>query len=101
MNYLDDLIDKNIQVITTEGRIFTGNLVSFDQSLNVVLQECFEKVYDNSKPVQIENMGVYIIRGDNVCIISKINLDLEKKIDYTKITSEPFPLINTHLDDIN
>jgi hypothetical protein len=30
-------------------------------------------------------MGLFMLRGDNVAIISEIDQDLEKKIDYSKI----------------
>lgn len=96
MNYLETLVNDYAQVITSEGRVFIGKLVSFDQMSNLVIQECKEKVYSKEDGIQIENMGVYLIRGDNVCLVSKLDMDKENVIDYLEIKVDPLPSIITH-----
>jgi U6 snRNA-associated Sm-like protein LSm8 len=68
--YIESLVDQLVLVITNEGRVFTGVLKSFDQSMNMFLADCFEKVYSQDEGVNFIKMGLYMIRGDNVSLIS-------------------------------
>jgi U6 snRNA-associated Sm-like protein LSm8 len=54
-----------VSVITNDGRQFVGTLRGFDQAVNLILDECHERVY---KPdgIESEALGLYVIRGDNV-----------------------------------
>jgi len=87
-SYVEGLIDQVVSVITTEGRVFTGILKSLDQLMNLVLNECFEKVYSEEEGVRFIKMGLYMIRGDNVAIISEVDEILEKQIDYSQIKAD-------------
>lgn len=35
------------------------------------------------RPVNAEDMGVFFIRGDNICVIAEIDENLERGIDYS------------------
>ena len=83
--YVEKLVGKTVNVISNEGRNFIGNLSCFDQKMNIILSECKERIYMTQNPVQIEDMGCYFIRGDNIAIIGEIDESLEANIDYTKI----------------
>jgi U6 snRNA-associated Sm-like protein LSm8 len=52
-------------------------LVGHDQVQNLVLNDAKERVYadDNTQPEMVE-LGLYVIRGDNVCIVSEYNAEL-------------------------
>lgn len=82
-NFVEKLVDKTVNVITNDGRNFMGNLISFDQKTNIILSACTERIYIENKEVQSEDMGVYFIRGDNICVIGEIDATLEKDIDYS------------------
>ena len=84
-SYVENLIGHFVQIISIEGRIFIGELNSYDQLMNIVLKNCIERIFSIDKGVREEKMGLYMLRGDNVAIISEIDQDLEKKIDYSKI----------------
>lgn len=77
MNYVDSCVDFYVQVVTVDRRVFRGYLVSYDQSLNMVLKNCVEISFSESKnqegdPIAEETpMGVYLIRGDNCSLISR------------------------------
>ncbi len=43
-----------------------GTLKGFDQTINLVLDECHERVYSANAGVEQVILGLYIIRGDNV-----------------------------------
>ena len=57
-SYVENLINQPVQVITNEGRVFIGELLSFDQSMNVMLKSCIEKIYSEDKGVKFEKMGL-------------------------------------------
>lgn len=71
MNFLESLVNKNVQIYTLENRIFQGNLYSLDQSTNIILQHCKERIMSDEDCI-FEEMGVYFIRGDSIVIISKL-----------------------------
>jgi U6 snRNA-associated Sm-like protein LSm8 len=87
-NYLENLVDLMITVITNEGRVFTGILKSFDQSMNIVIKDCFEKIFSINEGVKFNSVGLYMIRGDNIMIVSEVDENLEKNIDYSEVKAE-------------
>lgn len=95
-SYVENLINQPVQVITNEGRVFIGELMSFDQSMNVMLKNCIEKIYSKEKGVKFEKMGLYLIRGDNVAIINEIDDNVEKNLQYDKIKGEPLKEFVSH-----
>jgi small nuclear ribonucleoprotein (snRNP)-like protein len=89
---LEAMVDKVVQVVTNDGRNIVGLLKGFDQTTNVILDECHERVFSSSAGVEQvwENthapsigvarhradssgfprqvvLGLYIVRGDNMC----------------------------------
>jgi len=42
---IDSFIGKNIQVITSDGRVFIGLLEGIDQTLNAILSNCEERIF--------------------------------------------------------
>lgn len=82
--FVEKLVDKTVNVITTDGRNFLGTLVSFDQKTNLIISNCVERFYqDQSTPMQEEELGVFFVRGDNVCLIAEVDMGLERAIDYS------------------
>ena len=57
---------ESITVITCDGRNLVGNLRGYDQTTNVVLDECHERVFSPDAGVEQVVLGLYIIRGDNM-----------------------------------
>lgn len=43
-----------------------GVLKGYDQCINVVLEDSFERVYSTKEPVEAVELGLYIVRGDNM-----------------------------------
>jgi U6 snRNA-associated Sm-like protein LSm8 len=95
-SHVESLVDQIIVVITTEGRVFTGVLKSFDQSMNLVIKNCYEKVYSTDEGVKFVKMNVYMIRGDTVAMITDIDETLEGQINYNEVKAEPLKVIKTH-----
>ncbi|RQM20771.1 hypothetical protein B5M09_003376 [Aphanomyces astaci] len=58
-----------VSVTTNDGRNIIGVLKGYDQCINVILDNSFERVYSMSDDVQIENLGLFIVRGDNMYML--------------------------------
>jgi len=83
---------ETICVITSDGRVITGELVGHDQVQNLILNEAQERVYTDDAPVETVDLGLYVIRGDNVCMVGEF--DPEKWDDST--VTPPLPPIQQH-----
>jgi len=63
---LQDSLGKIVLVRLKGGKSLRGKLKGFDQHLNLVLEE----TEDTTESENVKKMGVLIVRGDNVIIIS-------------------------------
>jgi len=90
---LESYINHIVSVITADGRIIVGTLKGFDQTINIVLDDSFERVYSSTQGVEQVVLGLYIIRGDNVAIIGEVDEDVEKQLDFPSIRAEPLGAI--------
>lgn len=62
----EESLNKIVLVQLKGGRTVRGKLCSFDQHMNLVLEEA-EDASDSSNP---RKLGTIIVRGDNVVLIS-------------------------------
>lgn len=67
---------KEVCVVTSDGRTIMGTLVGNDQVQNVILSDAQERIYSDDAPVETVELGLYVIRGDSVCIIADYNKEL-------------------------
>lgn len=58
-------MEKQVSVLTCDGRNYLGILKGLDQATNVVLEKCTENMYTSEGVVQVAR-GLYLIRGNNV-----------------------------------
>mmetsp|Transcript_16408 Transcript_16408/g.26705 ORF Transcript_16408/g.26705 Transcript_16408/m.26705 type:complete len:97 (+) Transcript_16408:335-625(+) len=92
---LGELVDKKISVITNDGRQYVGILKGLDQTTNVVLSDCVEHIYSETKGCQVASRGLFLIRGDNTAIIGQVDPDLESKIDLDSVRAAPLkPIVH-------
>ena len=63
---LEGFVDKVVQIVTNDGRNIVGLLKGFDQTTNVVLDECHERVFSSTAGGEQVVLGLYIVRGDNM-----------------------------------
>ncbi len=63
---LEDSLDKIVLVKLKGGKSLRGKLKGFDQHLNLVLEDT-EDITDSNDP---KRLGIIIVRGDNVILIS-------------------------------
>ncbi|OTF75872.1 Lsm1-like protein [Euroglyphus maynei] len=90
-NNLESYVGRTVSVITVDGRQIVGTLKGFDQTINIIMEECHERVYSVSAGVEQVFLGLYIIRGDNVyvAVVGEIDEELDKKVNYSIIRAEP------------
>lgn len=82
-------IAEMICVVTSDGRIILGLLVGHDQVQNLVLSDAVERVYAENVAVDVVDLGLYVVRGDNVAIISEYDAELWND----EMTAAPLPPI--------
>lgn len=49
---MEGFIDKVVQIVTNDGRNIVGVLKGFDQTTNVILDDCNERVYSSDAGVE-------------------------------------------------
>mmetsp|Transcript_5129 Transcript_5129/g.6026 ORF Transcript_5129/g.6026 Transcript_5129/m.6026 type:complete len:113 (+) Transcript_5129:64-402(+) len=82
---LEPMLNNEVLLVTADGKVLLGKFKGFDQSLNVVLSECKERVYTTIDGVQTLQHGLYLIRGDDVVSIGEIDEDIDAKIDQSTV----------------
>lgn len=82
---LIDYIDKQVNVITSDGRNIIGLMRGFDQVCNAILEQCIERVFAKDRGVQKIPLGLYVIRGDNIAVIGDLDHERDKLIDWSTV----------------
>lgn len=57
---------EQVLIITQDGRTIVGELKGFDQTTNVILSHSVERVYSLDEGVKEDELGLYVVRGDNI-----------------------------------
>ena len=81
---LTNMLDARVSVSTNDGRHIVGTLRGFDQVTNVILEDCAERVYSSESGVEEAPLGVYMIRGDNVCVNARRRRRGGRGIEWTE-----------------
>lgn len=91
---LSELTNKSVTLLTCDGRLITGTLLGYDQLQNLILKQSYEKVYSMEAPVEKVELGLFVVRGDNVAVISEVvaAADGDGK-DEEDVRAEPIPPI--------
>eukprot|EP00924_Labyrinthula_sp_SR-Ha-C_P004858 maker-scaffold_1-snap-gene-14.5-mRNA-1 protein AED:0.33 eAED:0.33 QI:87/1/1/1/0/0.33/3/139/119 len=87
LSLINDL-DKKVLVVLRDGKHLIGKLASYDQYTNVVLKDTKEYLF-NDKIYAKDELGLYVIKTDNIVIISTIR-ENNLKENYTEVDLEEF-----------
>jgi U6 snRNA-associated Sm-like protein LSm8 len=82
---------EKVSVLTSDGRTMVGTLLSCDQSMNLVLQEAIERIIrpvEDEAPSEEVPLGLYIIRGDSVAVVGRVDEEIDGRITWSKVTGE-------------
>ncbi|KAI8977404.1 n-alpha-acetyltransferase 38, NatC auxiliary subunit-like protein [Mycotypha africana] len=88
MSLLQPYVDNKVLVLTLDGRILIGTLRGTDQTANIILEHCEERVF-SSEGTEVVKLGLFLIRGDNVCTIGEIDTEKDESIDLSEIKADP------------
>lgn len=61
--------------------------------MNLILSQSHERVFSLDEGVSVEQLGLYVLRGENVAVVGLIDEAEEGKIDYELVRAEPVPAI--------
>ena len=86
---IEAYMDKVVQVVTNDGRNIVGVLKGFDQTTNVVLEDCNERVFSSTAGVEQVALGLYIVRGDNIAVVGEVDEDADADLVLDEIMAEP------------
>ncbi|CAD6578281.1 MAG: hypothetical protein CYPHOPRED_000495 [Cyphobasidiales sp. Tagirdzhanova-0007] len=89
MSSLTGYVDKQVLVVTQDGRVIVGQLKGFDQTTNVILAGSTERVFSDDEPVEQVPLGLYIIRGDNITLVGELDTVKDKQTDLSSLRAEP------------
>ncbi|CAO3587542.1 unnamed protein product [Absidia cylindrospora] len=89
MSLLQPYVDCKVCTNLDFGwRILVGTLRGTDQTSNVILEKCEERVF-SSTGTEVNPLGLYLIRGDNICTVGLLDTEKEQEMDITQIKAEP------------
>jgi U6 snRNA-associated Sm-like protein LSm8 len=81
--------DKLVTVITNDGRNIVGKLRGFDQTINIILEHSHERIFSPHCGVVRNDLGLYLIRGDNISIIGELDEEADAARDLDAVRAEP------------
>ncbi|DAZ93461.1 TPA: LOW QUALITY PROTEIN: hypothetical protein N0F65_006520, partial [Lagenidium giganteum] len=85
------LVGRNNQAEKSNEKICADNgvLKGYDQCINVVLTESFERVYSLDEPVAVKTLGLHIIRGDNIAVIGEVPEGIREEVINDQTRADP------------
>ncbi|KAK4229531.1 U6 snRNA-associated Sm-like protein LSm8 [Podospora fimiseda] len=85
---LNSYVEKKVLIITTDGRNLIGTLTAHDNTTNLVLSNTIERIIrspDDDEPSSEVPLGLYLIRGENVCLVGLVDEPLDESINWTEV----------------
>jgi len=76
--------------MTGDGRVILGTLAGNDQVQNLILNDAVERVYSSEDDVEEVPLGLYLVRGDNVCLVGEYDV---AKLSNDQRAPVPLPAI--------
>ncbi|CBZ53686.1 U6 snRNA-associated protein LSm8-like protein,related [Neospora caninum Liverpool] len=86
---LQTLVDQKVEIVTVDGRVFVGTLKGFDQSTNLILDKCEERIYSLDAAVEQIALGLYLIRGDNIAVVGEVDVEVDESIQLSSVRAAP------------
>ncbi|PPQ86650.1 hypothetical protein CVT25_006834 [Psilocybe cyanescens] len=93
MSSLQGYVDRRVLLVLQDGRAIVGVLAGFDQKSNIVLADSKERVYSADEGVEEIPLGLYLVKGEMICLVGEIDEDIDKSVDLATIRADPIPPI--------
>ncbi|KAJ2171598.1 U4/U6-U5 snRNP complex subunit lsm8 [Coemansia sp. RSA 520] len=91
MSQLQPYVNHKVSVIMNDGRIVVGTLRGLDQTTNIIMQGSQERIFSEDEGVEVVDLGLYLIRGDNIAVIGLVDEELDGTLDLENLKGEPLP----------
>ncbi|GAA5813556.1 hypothetical protein MFLAVUS_007038 [Mucor flavus] len=88
MSLLQPFVNLDVLVVTLDGRVLVGKLRGTDQSSNLILEKCEERVF-SSEGTEVVPLGLFLLRGDNLCTVGEIDAEKEQSMNIEEIKADP------------
>ncbi|ORX37558.1 RNA cap binding protein [Kockovaella imperatae] len=88
---LVDLVDKKVLVVLRDGRKLIGVFRSYDQFANFLLESTVERLHHQLDYAD-KDIGVLLIRGENVVALGEIDLIAEDQVPLRPVPSQEIEL---------
>ena len=81
--------------LTYHFYLHQGTLKGYDKNVNIILEDSQERIFSTDSGTEIVELGVFVVRGDNICIVGEVDKDLDLKIDSDAIQGRAIkPLVH-------
>ncbi|KAJ2772699.1 U6 snRNA-associated Sm-like protein, partial [Coemansia nantahalensis] len=82
-------IDRKVLVVMNDGRVIVGTLCGLDQTTNIIVRGCQERVFSEDEGVEVVDLGLYLVRGDNISVVGLVDEEADAAIDLASTTAAP------------
>ncbi|KAJ2862639.1 hypothetical protein GGH94_004156 [Coemansia aciculifera] len=89
MSQLQPYVDCKVSVVMNDGRLVVGILRGLDQTTNIIMQSCQERIFSEDEAVEVVDLGLYMIRGDNIAIIGLVDEVVDAALDLDSYSTQP------------
>ena len=89
MSALAQYQNQPVLVITQDGRTITGTLRGSDSVGSIILAGSIERIFSPDEGVEEVPLGLYILRGDSICVVGLVDQEKDKSIEWEKVMAEP------------
>merc|ERR1712083_703696 len=83
-----NLTDSIVSLVTNDGRQMVGLLRGFDQQTNLILEQCHERIYHVDAVTEVIELGLCVVRGDNIALLGELDQELDLQLDLRKIRAQ-------------
>ncbi|SNX85022.1 related to LSM8 - Component of small nuclear ribonucleoprotein complexes involved in RNA processing and splicing [Melanopsichium pennsylvanicum] len=89
MSALQQYTNQKVLVITQDGRVIIGTLKGSDAVGSIILASSVERIFNSDQGVEEVLLGLYILRGDSICLVGSLDEEKDKLKDWSKVLAEP------------
>ena len=85
---LAEQLDKPIMAVLQDGRLLLGTLISYDHFGTLVLKDAKERQVGKTHYCDIEQPGIYVLRGETLCALGEIDPKLDANLPNLSIGTQ-------------
>ncbi|SPO26690.1 related to LSM8 - Component of small nuclear ribonucleoprotein complexes involved in RNA processing and splicing [Ustilago trichophora] len=89
MSALQQYTNNQVLVITQDGRTIIGTLSGSDSAGSIILSNSVERIFSPDEGVEEVPLGLYVMRGDSVCLVGLVDVEKDKATKWAEVVAEP------------